>query len=154
MPSVTFLVGLPYSGKSTFLKNINADFTSTDQYIEEYANEEGISYQDSLEKYFKKAEHQMYEDVVSFVKHESSFWWDQTNLTPESRMKKLAYIPKDWQRNALVFNTNFGVIFKRRDLRPEKVIPDKVLLDMFLKFKPPTLSEGFNNIYTIENTGE
>lgn len=151
MPCVTFLVGLPYSGKSTFLKNINADFTSTDQYIEEYANKEGISYQDSLEKYFKKAEQQMYDDVMSFVKHDSSFWWDQTNLTPESRMKKLAYIPKGWQKNALVFTTDLGKIIERRNLRPEKVIPNKVLLDMFLKFRPPTLSERFNNIYTIES---
>jgi len=153
MPSMTMLCGLPYSGKSTFLQSINADYVSTDMYIEEYAKEKNLSYNEVFADAYKIAESWMYADIAHYVTNNTSFWWDQTNLSRKSRINKLKFIPANWQKNILVFNTPFDVIVSRIPNRPNKKIPLGILEEMQSSFVFPTKDEGWDNIYqiTMEN---
>jgi len=107
----------------------------------------------ALSRYFNHAQEEMYKDIERKVRFAESFWWDQTNLSRKSRINKLKFIPANWQKNILVFNTPFDVIVSRIPNRPNKKIPLGILEEMQSSFVFPTKDEGWNNIYqiTMEN---
>ena len=72
---------------------------------------------------------------------------DQTNLTKQSRAKKLAMVPSGYYKIAIYFPTpNIDVLHKRLDLRPGKVIPLNIVSSMIRQLQPPLYDEGFDCI--------
>lgn len=152
------LVGLPGSGKSTFIRNLveqGIEYTvaSTDNYIEERATEEGISYDEAFSKHIKAASKNMNKIIQSAVANRVPLIWDQTNLTPKSRKKKLKMIPADiYYRKAVYFDIPDDVLVKRLKMRGEaegKNIPFHVMERMKESFIAPTREEGFDTIEKI-----
>lgn len=152
MPTVYFMIGVPASGKSTFIKGWeemrDLPVASTDAWIEEYAKVKGKTYDEVFPDAIKNASSIMDMNVDSYIHTEQSFIWDQTNLTKKSRAKKLARIPKHWKRVAVYLETPEKEEWERRlASRPGKTIPKKILENMLTQLEPPDLvDEDFDRI--------
>ena len=151
----TMLVGLPGSGKSTWLKNyVTNDFVtlSTDDIIEEIAKSRGLTYSDVWSESIKGATKLMEQRFVEAIAEGRNIVWDQTNCTSKKRKTVLAKVPNSYIKVAVVFDTPLDVIKTRlveRALATGKHIPQSVLLNMYNTFEMPTLDEGFDSIRII-----
>jgi predicted kinase len=158
MKTAYILVGVPGSGKSTWVENmIRSDsmkycsVISTDYYVEQYAESLGKTYSEVFEEYMPKAVEKMVEDVKFARDCDFNIIWDQTSTTVASRAKKFRMLP-DYRHIAVVFKTPSSAELQRRLLnRPGKNIPDHVLKGMIDGFVFPTKQEGYDQIWIVEN---
>lgn len=145
------LIGVPGSGKSTWIKN--QDWTkdcvvvSTDDFVEDYAKECGSTYNEVFEDYMPTAVKLMADKVVRAREQGKDVIWDQTSVNVKSRKKKFNMLP-DYYHIAVVFKTPDGPELARRlTSRPGKNIPDSVMKSMIYSFEMPTEDEGFKEIW-------
>ena len=154
MPRLYMLVGVPGSGKSTWIRSRNHDavIASTDDHIEAAAAAQGLTYDDVFESEIKAATAALRETVKQAVRDKRDIIWDQTNLTAKSRRGKLGQVPKHYERIALYFPTPDGEELARRlASRAGKTIPAHVMASMIASLEPPGPSEGFDEIYQVPN---
>ena len=145
------LVGVPASGKSTWIKNqdwaLGLTVVSTDAFVEDYARAQGKTYSEVFEAYMPTAVNLMAEQVVRAREHGHTIIWDQTSTTVKSRTRKFNMLP-NYEHIAVVFRTPDEEEHQRRlKTRPGKVIPEHVLHDMVWNFEMPTEEEGFKEIW-------
>jgi predicted kinase len=155
MPKLTMCIGLPGSGKSTWAYNSNTFVISSDYYLEQWAKEFNLTYQQSFEKYATRAQDAMYEFARTCVYTKANCIWDQTNLTIKSRQKKLKIFPDDYERHAVVFDPSMGVIqdrLRQREKLTGKHISLDVVNSMANSYEIPTKDEGFDSILFYYNT--
>lgn len=150
-PKLYMLVGVPGSGKSTWLKSQDWSgdcvIVSTDHYIDLEAAAQGKTYNDVFESAIKDATARMKADIASAVKEGKDIIWDQTNTTVKSRKSKLASV-KDYYKIAVVFNVpEEAELTRRLESRVGKSIPWHVMDSMIEGFSMPTEEEGFNEIW-------
>lgn len=158
LKEIIFLVGLPGSGKSTFVKklqnkNLNQDYVivSFDSTMEKIGAEKGLNYNDSYEQldfntvifpsYLKKLEKSLKKGKNIIV--------DNTNIKKSDRKSILKIVPNDYEKIAIVFNIPSEELKKRLNKRAEKTgkyIPDEVIEKMKKAYTPPSKSEGFDKI--------
>ena len=155
MPKLIMMSGIPTSGKSTYVQNgidyselSDEGFTylSTDNYIQEKAKKEGLTYDEIFDYTIKEATEEMYKLLEFAIQSKMNVIWDQTNLTVKSRRKKLKRIPKDYEKVAVYRKIPLETAMLRNPERPGKVIPPNTLRDMHRVFQPPTLDEGFDKV--------
>jgi len=157
MPTVYMLVGVPGSGKSTWLTNNvrqngnDAVWSlSTDDYIEDIARQEGKTYNDVFKDHIKDATAHMYDELKIALGEKADLYWDQTNLSVKSRKGKIAQVPKDYTKIAVVFKIpDRDELMLRLNSRPGKTIPDHVMNSMIKNFEMPTQDEGFDGIIEV-----
>lgn len=152
-PILYMLVGLPGSGKSTYSeKNLEpflpGDFFyySTDHYIDKIAKELDLTYDAVFEDNIKDATTDMNLFLAEAIKSKRDIIWDQTNLTVNSRRKKLARFPIEYRKIAVVFEVPEDVLNERLANRPGKTIPAHVIKSMRDSYEPPTFDEDFGGI--------
>jgi predicted kinase len=148
------LVGVPGSGKSTWVKSKDFDWgktvvVSTDQYIELRALSQGLTYNDMFESTIKDATADMLRTVHQAVRAGTDIVWDQTNTTVASRAKKLRNIPSSYKKIAVYFKTPESEEHARRLDRPGKSIPAHVMKSMITSLEIPTLDEGFDEVIIV-----
>lgn len=151
MPVLYMLIGVPASGKSTWVKQNRrgAVVASSDDYIEKQAERLGSTYNDVFNDYVKDANRHAQETAKRAFADNMDVIWDQTNLTKNSRKSKLAMAPKGYEKIAVYFPTPAPEIHKKRLAgRPGKQIPDFVLNSMTKTLEPPSKDEGFDDIIT------
>lgn len=151
MPRCYQLIGVPGSGKSTWIKNqdwaLGLTVVSTDIWVEIYAKEQGKTYSEVFNDYMPTAVDLMAEQVVFAREHGHTIIWDQTSTTIASRKRKFRMLP-DYEHIAVVFPSPSRIELKRRlDSRPGKEIPDVVIEGMLVSFENPTEEEGFKEIW-------
>lgn len=151
MPTAYILVGVPGSGKSTWIKNqswsSNCVIASTDNYVEAFARSVNKTYSEVFDQVMKAAVKQMSEDVVNAREAGKDIIWDQTSTSVGSRSKKLKMLD-GYTKIAVVFKTPEASEWDRRiKSRPGKDIPAHVLRSMNDNFEHPTLEEGFDQIW-------
>jgi predicted kinase len=151
MPRCYQLIGVPGSGKSTWIKNqdwaLGLTVVSTDMWVEIYAKEQGKTYSEVFNDYMPTAVDLMAEQVVFAREHGHTIIWDQTSTTIASRARKFRMLP-DYEHIAVVFPSPSRIELKRRlDSRPGKEIPDVVIEGMLVSFENPTEEEGFSEIW-------
>jgi predicted kinase len=153
MKKLYVLVGVPASGKSTWIKNQvwakDCVVVSTDEFVEDYAKECGLTYSEVFEEYMPKAVKLMADKVVWARDHGLDIIWDQTSTSIASRQRKFKMLP-DYYNIAVVFKTPEADEWKRRlSSRTGKVIPMAVAEQMAfdLTLEPPTEEEGFDEIW-------
>jgi len=159
-------IGIPNSGKSTFSNSLtcaafedlrislddNANclkILSTDMLIEEIATLCNVTYNEAFQDLVKFSEKMMYKKLAKCIVQKDTIVWDQTNVSKKIRKTKLSYIPSDYRRVALYFPIDMNKALHRNVKRFEKVLPEKILIDMNKKLEAPTYDEGFDDIFVI-----
>jgi predicted kinase len=145
------LIGVPCSGKSTWIKNqdwmLGLTIVNTDVFVEDYARAQGKTYSEVFAEYMPTAIDLMIEQVVFAREHGHTVIWDQTSTTVASRAKKFRMLP-EYYAIAVVFRTpSRDELDVRLSGRPGKHIPKKVIDNMIQNWEEPTLEEGFKEIW-------
>lgn len=153
MPKCYQLIGVPGSGKSTWIKNqvwaLGLTVVSTDMWVEIYAKEQGKTYSEVFNDYMPTAVDLMAKQVVKARELGHTIIWDQTSTTVKSRTRKFNMLP-NYEHIAVVFETPSRLeLNKRLASRPGKEIPDVVIEGMRASFEMPTLEEGFTEIWNV-----
>ena len=151
MPKCYQLIGVPASGKSTWVANQewakDCAYISTDSWVELYAKEQGKTYSEVFVEYMPKAVNIMTEHVKLARDAGQDIIWDQTSTTEKSRAKKFRMLP-GYEHIAIVFETPSRIELQRRlDNRPGKEIPEVVIEGMINSFEMPSEQEGFKEIW-------
>lgn len=151
MKKLYVLVGVPGSGKSTWVKNQKwADqcvVVSTDEFVEDYAKECGQTYSEVFDDYMPTAVKLMADKVVRAREAGKDIIWDQTSTSIATRAKKIRMLP-DYYKIAVVFNKPDDEELKRRlASRPGKNVPWAVIDQMWGSWEDPTEEEGFSEIW-------
>ena len=145
------LVGVPASGKSTWIKSQDwagdCVVVSTDEFVEDYAKEVGSTYSEVFDDYMPTAVKLMADKVVRAREAGKDIIWDQTSTGVKARARKFNMLP-DYEHIAVVFKTpEHKELFRRLWSRPGKDIPEHVIASMIASFEMPTEEEGFKEIW-------
>jgi predicted kinase len=151
MSKVYVLVGVPGSGKSTWVANQewakDCVYVSSDHFLEEEAKRQGKTYNDVFKEYVNEAITLMLDKVVEAREAGKDIIWDQTSVSVKSRKKKFQMLP-DYDHIAVVFDTpQVSELMRRLASRPGKSIPWEVVSSMINNFEMPTEEEGFKEIW-------
>ncbi len=159
-PTIYLMVGLPYSGKSTFVQNhpmLSAlTVVDSDSYIEKRALKENRSYGVIFGETIGLALAYRDELVEKCFKRKSSFVIDQTNVTKESRARWIEWANRHRYRivvYSFALPPDEDALMERIKKRSNKVIPLSVLADMIGQYEKPSLIEGFDSVVEIDTFG-
>lgn len=149
------LVGVPASGKSTWLKNQDRpDDTwvlSTDDVIEGVATQFGFSYDEAFKELINFADKVMWQDAHYAAYHSCIVYVDRTNLSVKARKRFIDFFKTyGYSFKVIVFPQPDETEWRRRlDYREGKTIPAHVLQSMQNNYQVPTLDEGFDEIIYV-----
>lgn len=151
MPKLYVLVGVPGSGKSTWVQNQDwakdCAYISTDMHVENQAKLEGKTYNEVFKDFMPTAVEMMTADVIKAREAGKDIIWDQTSVSVKSRVKKFNML-RDYHAIAVVFRTPpSSELMKRLASRPGKNIPWGVVSSMINNWEDPTEDEGFKEIW-------
>lgn len=151
MPKLYVLIGVPGSGKSTWVANqkwtADCAYISTDIHVEEYAKSVGKTYNEVFKDYMPTAVDLMAQDVIRAREAGKDIVWDQTSTTVKSRKRKFNMLP-NYYAIAVVFPTPEKTeLEKRLANRPGKNIPTYVMRSMIENWEAPSPDEGFAEIW-------
>ena len=138
------LVGLPGSGKSTWLARQGIGAISSDairQLLADDATDQTIHARVFLTVRYLLRHRLAIGRPVSYV--------DATHLTPEERRPYLQLA--QWYGcdiEALYFDVRLEVC-RERNLRRERVVPEEAMERMAMKLAPPQMAEGFTKIIVV-----
>lgn len=147
MTTLYMLIGVPGSGKTTWVKNNKNDAVvlSTDDYIERIAAEQNKTYSEVFKDEIDSANTHMSQELTRAIKNGDDIIWDQTNLTVKSRKGKLSKIPKNYRKVAVYFSVPQD-LRQRLASRPGKTIPEPVIISMINQLQPPSKEERFDEV--------
>lgn len=159
MKTLYLMVGLPASGKSTFVDSItkSEDYNeiffvySTDRYLENEAKHRNTTYDAVFQEYMKDATHHMDKHVQVAYRNGVDIFWDQTNLGLKKRKAILSKVPADYRKICYCRvpprNEEEWAELNRRLLSREgKTIPEFVIHSMHKSFFTPSVEEGFDEV--------
>ena len=158
MPKCIMLVGVPGSGKSTWLQNQEwVDDTyvaSTDNIIESVADEYGLTYDEAFKDLVGFADKVMWRELEMTADDGDLIYVDRTNMSIKSRKRFFDLLkPFGYEFEAVVFPLPEKDEWNRRlRSRPGKTIPEHVLTSMISSFQMPTVDEGFSAVTIVENS--
>jgi len=164
MSKVEVLVGLPGSGKSTFVNSVFGEdpagvfVYSTDNYIERCANMNGWTYNEAFKEFIEPATKHMNEMLALALKQGYSVCWDQTNMSAKKRRGILAKVPKNYRKICRCIapprtDEEWAELQRRLDSRPGKIIPMHIVEAMASTYVEPELDEGFDYILIVDLFG-
>lgn len=153
-PIVFVMVGIPGSGKSTIKEKLSAKyFVSTDWWVEDLANRLGKTYNEAFNEVIAQATNEMNKDIDFCIERNTSFTWDQTNLTKKKRRSILNRIPNHYIKVAVFVNTVLEVALDRNANRDRSINPS-IIEDMYNRIEAPTLDEGFDHVMVFGSRGQ
>lgn len=153
MPTVTVMVGLPGSGKSTCIQSVYADpnlfVYSTDHLLEVAAKELELTYNDVFDDLIKSVTRAADTSLAAAIKQNKDVVWDQTNCTVKKRATILRKFPASYLKLCVCFVPPQNAVEqqelnRRLDNRPGKTIPAHITRNMASSFVMPTTEEGFD----------
>lgn len=157
MSTLIMLVGIPGSGKSTYIETHlsnefpNAILVSSDYFIEKFSRRLGKTYSEVFDYAIGMAIRLMHKRASRAIENNRDIIWDQTSTTIKSRRNKFKMIKRaEYKTIGIVFETPpHEILIKRLDSRVGKTIPGDVVQSMITNFQEPTIQEGFDEIYHV-----
>jgi predicted kinase len=151
MSKVYVMVGVPGSGKSTWIANQHwaneCIVVSSDQLVEAEAARQGKTYNDVFKEYINEAISLMLDQVIAARDSGKDIIWDQTSVNVKSRRKKFKMLP-DYEHIAVVFDVPAeDELDQRLASRPGKTIPKEIVSSMIDTFEMPTEEEGYKEVW-------
>ncbi len=153
-PTVHMMVGLPGSGKSSFIK-LNEDFNglpifSFDQCVLEYSMTYDILYEECFKDKIamKEISKIALSEYHKLIHYKRDFIIDMTNLSKESRKRKLNDIPIHYRKCVYVMITSKDLCWDRQTHN----VPRQVFNKMSRNFTIPEFNEGFDGIELISRS--
>ena len=147
------LCGIPTSGKSTFVKSLlsqsyweNAVVLSTDNYIQQKAEEQQKTYNEVFKNYIKEATANKQKQLELAILEGRDLIFDQTNLTRKTSRSKISELHNYHRKTAVYFEISLEEALERNKHREGKFIPVDVLTSMYNSFKIPDYTENFTHI--------
>jgi predicted kinase len=157
-PVITFLIGAPASGKSTWRKQNqkNEKIISRDDIVIELAKKKGISYSESFNDEILQSEvnRRLTSNVLKFTYNKNDIIVDMTNMGKNSRKWILDKLSDEYIKKAVVFNVDRNELLRRIEKRGKETgqdVPIEVLDSMLSKYEEPTKEEGFDQIEFFNN---
>lgn len=152
-PTVVMMIGLPGSGKSTWIKqNLpGIKVLSTDDLIEKYAADKGKTYSEVFAKAAPLASAKFDQQLKAAAKNGETVIIDQTNMGRKSRMSKIAPF-KNHYKVAIMVSADpieLKLRLKHRAEMTGKHIPEKVVDQMARSYQTITKDEGWDEIHFI-----
>jgi predicted kinase len=161
-PLLICLIGLPGLGKSTWrdsflaYNDFNGFVASTDDIIDEWADEQGTTYNAIYHKSISDAT-DLWNKIchLAFTK-KKDLLIDRTNMNKKTRDRYMRRARNaGYECRAIVFQPPVNMVdegewFRRLASRPGKTIPGYVLTDMLNKYEAPTPDEGFSLIGIVD----
>lgn len=145
---VIFTVGLPGSGKSTFVKQLaqreNAVVLSSDAIRQEL-------FGDATKQKSRVVFRTLYERLNSLVAKGFSVIVDATNIERERRMFALRKIPSTAQKVCYYFDTPYSICVARNQQR-KRHVPLIVMEKMRKHLEFPTVGEGFDEVHIVHES--
>lgn len=139
------MVGLPGSGKSTYIKSLGAAAISSDE-IRQLISDDPAN---------QSIHRRVFGVLRDLVKHRLELkrpvtFIDATNLTTYERRPyiKLADL-YDCDIEAIFFDVSMEECQRRNGGR-DRVVPDEVIAEMAKRLTPPDVSEGFSRVIVIK----
>lgn len=153
-PKLYVMIGVPGSGKSTWIQNQqwteNCVVVSTDSYLERFSKKTGKTYNQSFDLFMERAIKLMVKQVLRAKINKKDIIWDQTSTTISSRIKKFNMLPEYYKIAVVMKKLDREVLDQRLNNRVNKIIPKNVIDSMCDFFEEPSLAEGFNEIWKAE----
>ena len=155
-PKLYLTVGVPASGKSTWISQQNFDpattvVTGTDMYVAQHAEKTGQTFDKVLYSYIDTASKSMYADVARATQNNLDLVWDMASITPWCRTVHLQSIPDHYYKIAVGFPIPPQDEWTRRlNSRAGKIIPAFVLKRLPIDFVLPLKAEGFDEVLIIQ----
>jgi len=155
MPTLYMMVGVPGSGKSTWINSQDFDYKSTiilstDNYIDKIAMLTDSTYSSVYHSEIKNADKNLKESLALAIKNGYDIVWDQTNPSVKVRRKKLNKIPAHYKKVAVCIPLlDKEELMKRIRSRKHKYISSTLLTSMIDSFTIPTLDEGFDEVIIL-----
>lgn len=170
MTTFYMLVGLPGTGKSTWTDKFKRKYKeeqfhtafksnqlvewklsiiSTDDIIQFIADQHRLTYNQIFDNItYSFAEKMSYKLAKFAFDRNDIVIWDQTNLTIKSRAKKLSLVPSHYKKVCVMFGVPDDLTERLRS-RVGKHIPDNVMMNMIKNYQQPTITEGFEDIISV-----
>lgn len=147
IPVFAMIVGLPGSGKSYFVDHYftkNLHIHSSDKIREEVLKD--VNNQKHNAKVFDILNHRVHTDLSNGL----SCVDDATNIERRYRLNLIADIAEiECIKNVYVMTTDIEMCFARNNIR-ERHVPESSILRMAIRFQIPDYSEGWTNIYLVD----
>ena len=150
-PFVILLVGVPLSGKSTWIRNNhpNIRIVSRDELVME------VYGSDDYNAAFKEVDQKEVDRALDLRlkevnRNKENVIVDMTNMVVSRRTKTLRYFSDDYFKEVIVFpvleTEEYDRRNKERNVNENKWIPPFVISSMLNSYQVPTLDEGFDKI--------
>lgn len=159
MSKVEVLVGLPGSGKSTYIsEDFDGFIYSTDNVLEELAAKTGETYNQVFKDNINYATKLMDDLLANYVLMGADVLWDQTNMSPKKRKGILSRFPKSYRKVCRCIAPpctaeEWAELDRRLASREGKTIPHQIIDSMCVSYVEPELDEGFDYILVVDMFG-
>lgn len=148
--TVTVMVGLPASGKSSYIEQNAPEgsfIVSRDAIVEQLG--EGLTYSERWDSVNQDEVNEVLQEVFKQAKKQDNVYVDMTHMSTKSRRRTLAHFGKDYKKKCVVMLPSLTKLQENAINRKNttgKYVCDNTILDMMKRFSAPTYGEGFDEI--------